>query len=259
MGESVCGNGRGKTQPGSGRDLVREDSARRHRGHHNEHQLREGKGPRGRTGTVRDDASSRNQAVSRLLSLHFGERPRRGSPREIYFASSAGVPPLITRELATLHSTPWEVVRVVSARSSSPRSHRAYICGRISRRVIVLASGRCAGSNREFSLPPPPPPPSLPPPPRLRDGKQTISSQGDLFEFSIKRDRIRGSQWSPMTDGRRVVGTWLKNKFYDLFIDIERVGMYIDAMRRDAAKRRRKTTGHARDFFQRVCLAGDGT
>lgn len=51
--------------------------------------------------------------------------------------------------------------------ASSPRSRRAssrtYIRGQIPRRVIVLASGRCAGSNREFSAdrePPPPPPPS---------------------------------------------------------------------------------------------------
>lgn len=44
VGESVCGNGRGKAQPGSGRGLSREDGARRHRGHHHEHQLREGKG-----------------------------------------------------------------------------------------------------------------------------------------------------------------------------------------------------------------------
>lgn len=34
--------------------------------------------------------------------------------------------------------------------------------------------------------------------------------------------------------------------------------MYIDATRRDAAERRRKTTGHARDFSRRAFHAGIG-
>lgn len=78
---------------------------------------------------------------------------------EIYSASSAGISPSITLAAPFLppFSPPWKIVRV-PARSLSPRSRRAYIRGRIPRRVIVLASGRCTGSNREFSADREPPP-----------------------------------------------------------------------------------------------------
>jgi len=46
------------------------------------------------------------------------------------------------------------------------------------------------------------------------------------------------------------VRTQFKNKCYDLFIDIALI--YIDATHRDAAERRRETTGHARDFSRRT-------
>jgi len=82
VGESVRENGRGKAQPGSGRDLTREDGTHRHRRHHHEHQLREGKRATKAKETERQCEcvfAKSDRAGVILVSLHSGERPHRVS------------------------------------------------------------------------------------------------------------------------------------------------------------------------------------